>query len=163
MTQNQPPPLPLGAPKDTARLAAAFAGQLGAGDVLLLNGGLAAGKTFFVRAALAALGSKDIVSSPTYTIANLYQCTKSPVLHIDAYRLKTTTEFTDLGLEAELESGICFIEWGAMLEDEFEHWVQIELATGDVETQRVAHFSAYGARGEALLRGALAAYMEGEA
>lgn len=147
---------------DTVRLAQAFAQGLEAGDVLLLTGGLAAGKTFFVKAAVASLGSEDVVTSPTYTLANIYRTAKAPVLHIDAYRLESSAEFTNLGLEDELERGISFIEWGAALADEFDHWVRLDLATeAGSEVARTATLSSEGARGAAILQQVLAIYRRG--
>lgn len=159
MTTPLPPQLRLNAEPDTARLANAFAQALGAGDVLLLGGGLAAGKTFFVRAAVAALGSQNQVTSPTYSLAHIYQSPKAPVLHIDAYRLKTRAEFTDLGLEHEQETSITFIEWGAILAGEFDRWLRLDLALDPADSHaRTATFSAHGAVAHAQLARILAHY-----
>ena len=70
-------------PARTAAVAAAVAGQLRAGDVVLLHGELAAGKTTFVAAAAAALGSPDQVTSPTFMLAQFYAGGRVPVLHVD--------------------------------------------------------------------------------
>jgi len=154
---SPPPPLRLESEADTARLAVVFAHHMSAGDVLLLNGGLAAGKTFFVRAAIAALGSPDAVSSPTYTLANIYSSPKGPVLHIDAYRLDSAADFADLALEDELENGLAFIEWGALLADEFDDYVALALAPEpEAEQARIATLSSQGPRGAALLARVLA-------
>lgn len=156
---NPGTPLSLTSEAATARLAQAFAQQMQAGDVLILNGGLAAGKTFFVRAAVAALGSKDAVSSPTYTLANIYTSAIGPVVHIDAYRLESAADFADLALEDEFESGVALIEWGEMLKGEFDDYVTLELAMEpEDETARTATLSASGPRGTALLAAALKAF-----
>jgi len=137
---------------ETARLAAAFARHMRAGDVLLLNGGLAAGKTYFVRAAMAALASPDAVSSPTYTLANIYASPKGPVVHMDAYRLESAADFADLALEDEFSRGLAFIEWGAMLAGEFDDYVSLDLASvPSSEQARVATLTSEGPRGAALL------------
>ncbi len=134
---------------DTARLAASFARHMQAGDVLLLNGGLAAGKTAFVRAAVAARGVADAVTSPTYTLANIYS---GPIVHMDAYRLESPADFADLALEDEFERGIAFIEWGAMLAGEFDDYISLELALlPENENARLASLSSHGPRGAALL------------
>lgn len=144
---------------DTQRLAACFATHMIAGDVVLLTGGLAAGKTFFVTAAAAALGTQAAVSSPTYTIANIYPAPLGPIVHIDAYRLENAFEFEDLALEDELDSGVAFIEWGGDLADEFDHWVALDLTADPThETGREAVLAAFGARGETLLAKVLADY-----
>jgi len=160
MTIPTPPPeLHLESEADTAKLAAAFAQAMQAGDVLLINGGLAAGKTFFVRAAVAALGSSDTVSSPTYTLANIYACSKGPVVHMDAYRLENAADSVDLALEDEFACGLAFIEWGAMLASEFDDFVSLDL--GHVPAQehaRIATFASEGPRGGELLAQVLEAF-----
>ncbi len=157
-TSNPPPVLHLESEAKTAKLAAAFAQNMQAGDVLLLNGGLAAGKTLFVRAAVAALGSEDAVSSPTYTLANIYTCPKGPVVHMDAYRLESPAEFSDLALEDEFARGMAFIEWGAMLAGDFDAYVSLTLDMDPSSAQaRIARLSSEGPRGAALLAQALEA------
>ncbi len=162
---NKPPlkpPLHLGSEADTILLARAFARQLRVGDVLLLNGGLAMGKTYFVNAAAAELGAEG-VSSPTYTIANIYPAKAFSLLHVDAYRLRGEADFIDLGLEADLEHGVAFIEWGAALEGVFEHYVSLDFSPDPArETARFVAFSSFGARGGALLKLALQAYREAQ-
>lgn len=74
-------------PDRTAAVAAALAPHLRAGDVVLLHGGLAAGKTTFAQAVTAALGSPDQVTSPTFMLAQFYAGGRVPVLHLDTYRL----------------------------------------------------------------------------
>ncbi len=160
MTQNSPfSPLPLESEADTTRLATAFARHMQPADVLLLTGGLAAGKTFFVRAAVAALGSTDAVSSPTYTLANIYATPKGPVVHMDAYRLESPTDFADLALEDEFAQGLAFIEWGAMLAGEFDNYVSLDLAPSPATEQaRTATLASYGPRGAALLAQVIAEF-----
>ncbi len=135
----------------TARLAKAFARNMRAGDVLLLSGGLAAGKTFFVRAAVEGLAPDAQVSSPTYTLANIYN---GAVLHMDAYRLENTSDFYDLALEDEFAACVAFIEWGEKLAGEFDDYVLLDLAPKG-EGARQATLSAHGPRGIALLAAAL--------
>ena len=102
-------------PEQTAAVAGVLARALVPGDAVLLSGDLAAGKTTFVTAAVAALGSEDVVTSPTFTIANSYAAPAGPVLHIDTYRLDDVAAFRDLGLEEYLESAIAFVEWGELV------------------------------------------------
>ncbi len=150
MTQTTAPvQIPLESEADTTRLAASFARHMQAGDVLLLSGGLAAGKTAFVRAAVAARRVADAVTSPTYTLANIYS---GPIVHMDAYRLEAPADFADLALEDEFERGIAFIEWGAMLAGEFDDYTTLELALlPENENARLATLSSHGPRGAALL------------
>lgn len=126
----------------TARIASALAAQLRPGDVVLLDGALAAGKTFFTRALVRALGSEEAVTSPTYTIANIYETPKGPVLHVDAYRLKGTQDFYHLGLEEYFDSGISVIEWGERIAGYFDTPLAIHIGFGDTDTTRLLTLTA---------------------
>lgn len=130
----------------TTRLAAALAAQLGAGDVVMLDGALAAGKTFFTRALVGALGSDEDVTSPTYTIANVYETPVVPVLHVDAYRIENTKEFYHLGLDDYFDTGICLIEWGQRIDGFFDAPLQIDIGFGATDEARLLTFSASNAR-----------------
>jgi tRNA threonylcarbamoyladenosine biosynthesis protein TsaE len=81
--------------------------------VLLLRGEMGAGKTTFVSALLKQLGSKDSVSSPTFSLVNEYLLPNGEILfHFDLYRLKSEDEALQMGLENYLFSGAkCVIEW----------------------------------------------------
>jgi tRNA threonylcarbamoyladenosine biosynthesis protein TsaE len=134
-------------PGRTADVAAAVAGQLRVGDVVLLRGELAAGKTTFVTAVAAALGSPDQVTSPTFMLAQFYPGGRVPVLHLDTYRLTGVAEFRDLGLEEHLDASVTLVEWGGLVADELpEHLaVTLELDPAD-ERSRVITISARGPR-----------------
>jgi tRNA threonylcarbamoyladenosine biosynthesis protein TsaE len=121
----------------TAKIAAALSRVLSAGDVVLLDGALAAGKTFFIRALVGALGSDEDVTSPTYTIANIYETPTHPVLHVDAYRLENANEFYHLGLDDYFDTGICLIEWGQRIAGFFDTPLQIDIAFGDTDQMRI--------------------------
>ncbi|MEM5476775.1 tRNA (adenosine(37)-N6)-threonylcarbamoyltransferase complex ATPase subunit type 1 TsaE [Pacificibacter sp. AS14] len=130
----------------TSRIAAQLAAHMRAGDVALLDGSLAAGKTFFIRALVGALGSLEDVTSPTYTIANIYEAPKAPVLHVDAYRLETSKEFYHLGLDDYFDSAICLIEWGARIDGFFDAPLQIDIAFGDTDADRIFTLSSNDTR-----------------
>ena len=73
---------------------------------------MGAGKTTLVHALCDALGVKDPVGSPTFSIINEYATVNGPVYHIDCYRLKSEEEAVDAGIEDCLEGNHwCFIEW----------------------------------------------------
>jgi tRNA threonylcarbamoyladenosine biosynthesis protein TsaE len=92
-------------------LGAQVAGWLSAGDVLLLNGPLGAGKTTFTRGLGAALGVRGAVTSPTFVIARVHPG-PLPLVHVDAYRLGSYAELDDLDLEHDLADTVTVIEWG---------------------------------------------------
>ena len=105
----------------TARFAAALAPHLMPGDVLLLSGGLGAGKTHFARALiqarLAAAGRVEDVPSPTFTLVQIYTDGAVELWHCDLYRLGDPAEVLELGLEDAFENAVCLIEWPDRLGD----------------------------------------------
>ena len=101
--------------EETQTLAAKIMGFLRPGDVVLLTGDLGAGKTTFVGGALASLGFKEHVISPTFNILKCYFEVKPNVFHIDAYRLENQN--IDIGLDEFIEgNGVTFIEWPKFIE-----------------------------------------------
>jgi tRNA threonylcarbamoyladenosine biosynthesis protein TsaE len=107
--------------RDTQRLAAAIAAVVRAGDLLLLSGELAAGKTFLARAVLRKLGvDAPRITSPTFALVQEYTSPRLPVLHADLYRLldhpNVAAEVANLGLlEARLRGALVIAEWADTL------------------------------------------------
>lgn len=131
-------------PEDTYAIARAVAPGLRLGDVVLISGGLAAGKTYFVKALADALGSADVVTSPTFSIANFYARAGGPILHMDVYRLASVNEFRDLALDDYFETSITLIEWGEQVAEAFPDHLWVAFAVDD--ENRTLTFSARGAR-----------------
>ena len=100
---------------DVAKQLLAFAN----GDkFFIFEGEMAAGKTTFIKAFCEALGIKDVVSSPTFSIVNEYESEIGPVYHFDFYRLKSPQEAYDIGYEEYFYSGnYCLVEWPTKVED----------------------------------------------
>ena len=107
--------------KETKTLAKKFAKLLVGGEIVLLNGDLGAGKTTFTREVLRALGVKDEVTSPTFTIMREYRTAKFDIYHFDMYRLSNGQDAIDYGLEEYIYSNssrnIVFIEWSENIKD----------------------------------------------
>lgn len=114
-------------PEDTARIAGELARRLRPADVILLNGDLAAGKTTFVKAVAAALKSTDVVTSPTFTLAQFYATDSMPLLHIDTYRLESIGEYRDLGLSEYQDDSVSLIEWGDKVAADFPEHLNVRL------------------------------------
>lgn len=95
---------------ETSEAGRAFAAELRAADVVLIEGPLGAGKTAFVRGMAEGVGADpEDVSSPTFTILQHYGGSP-PLYHADLYRL-TPAEVADLGLEEMGLDGILAVEW----------------------------------------------------
>jgi tRNA threonylcarbamoyladenosine biosynthesis protein TsaE len=98
--------------KDTKDLAKEFASGLNAGEVIVVNGELGAGKTFFIKSASGVLGI-DNVNSPTFALVNEYMG-KFKIYHFDFYRINDVKELHDIGFDDYLndDEAVVFIEWG---------------------------------------------------
>ena len=131
---------------ETHALAARLASELCAGDVVLLDGPLAAGKTAFVAALCTALGTTRPASSPTYTLSHIYPAERFDVIHVDAYRLTGLQAFEDLGLDEFLQEAALVVEWGQNVAEGFETCLHVRIAFGDSETERRIELAAHGAR-----------------
>ncbi len=79
---------------------------------LLFNGVMGSGKTTLIKSLVNKLGSKDIVSSPTFSIVNEYRLKRSTIYHFDFYRIKNEIEALDIGLEDYMsQNKWCLLEW----------------------------------------------------
>jgi tRNA threonylcarbamoyladenosine biosynthesis protein TsaE len=109
----------------TEHAAAELARKLRAGDVVLVSGDLGSGKTTFVRGACRALGVPDTVTSPTFTIGQVYGGNGAPeVAHLDLYRLESLAGEDPALLDDYLTpERIAFVEWPGIAEPDLEHRV----------------------------------------
>lgn len=102
---------------ETKELAAAVAGLVRGGDILLLAGELGAGKTCFTQGFGRALGVDEQITSPTFTLLRPYEGTALQLLHADVYRLEHLQEVIDLGIIEQVDGdAVAVIEWGDMAE-----------------------------------------------
>ncbi len=105
---------------DTHAIASIIANLIEAGTILLLEGNLGSGKTAFVKALAVGLGIKAIVTSPTFTLIDEYDCGRLALYHMDLYRL-SDREVSKLHLEeywrgVDFPLGVVAIEWAERLE-----------------------------------------------
>ncbi len=99
---------------ETKALGKKLGTLLKAGDCVLLAGELGAGKTTFTQGLASALKIKGDVTSPTFVIAREHKSlTDGPnLVHVDAYRLSTLAEISQLDLVTDIETAILVVEWG---------------------------------------------------
>ncbi len=101
---------------ETRDLGAQLAGNLHAGDVIALYGGLGSGKTCIIQGICRGLHVAQRVTSPTFTLINEYSG-QIPVYHMDFYRIEKPEEAFEMGWEEYIYgSGICLIEWAERVE-----------------------------------------------
>lgn len=114
-----------------------LAGQVRAGDVLVLSGDLGAGKTTFTQGLGAGLKVRGGITSPTFVISRVHpSLTGGPALvHVDAYRLGGIAELDDLDLDASLEDAVTVVEWGhGLAEGLASDRLDIVVTRGDSDT-----------------------------
>ena len=103
--------------EETIALGKSLADFIQRGDLILLDGDLAAGKTTFVKGILMGLGFKAEVTSPTFTLINEYEA-KYKVIHMDCYREKNLERWINLGiLEYFYSNDVKIIEWPQIISD----------------------------------------------
>ncbi|GAB3295064.1 tRNA (adenosine(37)-N6)-threonylcarbamoyltransferase complex ATPase subunit type 1 TsaE [Parasphingorhabdus pacifica] len=102
-----------------------FGRQLGsdlrAGDLVLLDGPLGAGKTVLTRGIAAGMGVSGRVTSPTFVIARVHRADvgdRPSLVHVDAYRLGGLADIDDLDLDTDLTDAAVVVEWGAGLAEQ---------------------------------------------
>ena len=104
-----------GSERAPVEFAKKYAASLSAGDVVLLQGDLGAGKTVFCKGLALGLGIKDEIVSPTYAYMNDYS---GKLYHYDCYRLSSGAEAEKLGLTDYFGGkGVCVIEWAENIAD----------------------------------------------
>lgn len=115
------------------RVAEEILSALGERRVVLLRGGMGAGKTTLVSRIAAKLGAEDTVTSPTFALVNEYEGRDGTIYHFDFYRINRVEEVFDLGYEEYFYSGeLCFVEWPEMVEGLLpEDAMQVRITVGD--------------------------------
>lgn len=143
---------------DTQRFGEIVADCLADGDVLVLTGGLGAGKTQFSKGVSRGLGDAGEVTSPTFAIMAVHEGGRIPLFHFDLYRLEHAYELEDTGIFDVLGyEGVCLLEWGEQFEDELTPdflGVRISRVSGGSDPDaRAIGLEPHGARAEELARG----------
>ncbi len=105
-------------PQETEKFGIKLSQKLKGGDIVLLSGDLGAGKTALVKGIAKGFGIKNEITSPTFTLMNVYDIKDKKkkietMVHIDTYRLKHEKELVEIGVEDYLgkDNTVCLIEW----------------------------------------------------
>lgn len=116
--------------KETFEIAKKLAEQARAGEVYCLSGDLGVGKTVFTKGFAAGLGITEPVSSPTFTIVQIYEEGRLPLYHFDVYRIEDIEEMEEIGYEdCFYGEGVCLIEWAELIKEVLpEQYSQITIS-----------------------------------
>lgn len=115
--------------KETFELGYKLAQEARPGQVFSLVGDLGVGKTVLTKGMAEGLGITEPVSSPTFTIVQVYEEGRMPFYHFDVYRIGDPEEMDEIGYEDYFYGdGICFIEWANLIEEILpDKYVQITI------------------------------------
>lgn len=140
--------------EDTMELAENIESEKFPGMVICLDGELGSGKTVFVKGFAKALGIKDTITSPTFSLVKEYFDGEMPLFHMDVYRLEDSNE--NFGLDDYLnQEGVCIIEWPEMIDSQLpDERLDIKFKVIDDDT-RILVFTPYGQQYEELCEAVL--------
>jgi tRNA threonylcarbamoyladenosine biosynthesis protein TsaE len=133
-------------PDDTRAVAFEVASLCRPRDLILLAGDLGAGKTVFAQGFGRALGVREPITSPTFTLVRTYDEGRFPLIHVDVYRLDHFQELADLGLPELLDSGgITLIEWGDIVSRALPpDFLEVRLEFDETDDERLMTLAATG-------------------
>jgi tRNA threonylcarbamoyladenosine biosynthesis protein TsaE len=133
-------------PDETLEYAGRIGRRLHAGDVVLLKGGLGAGKTQFVKGLAIGMGFSGVVTSPTFTLMQVYPG-HIPLYHFDLYRLRSSSELEGIGFEEYIgRDGVAVVEWPDLFPDEMpDDCLMIDIEKGEGPEKRVFLIQPHGA------------------
>lgn len=115
--------------RETYELGVRMGRDAAPGQVYTLIGDLGVGKTVFTKGLAAGLGIGEPVSSPTFTIVQIYEEGRLPFYHFDVYRIGDVEEMEEIGYEDYIYGGgVSLIEWADLIEEILpEHYTQIRI------------------------------------
>lgn len=132
-------------PEATQELAEALGRAARAGDVILLQGPLGAGKTCFAQGFARGLGVRTVVKSPTFVLVTQHHG-RVPLTHVDLYRIEGAHSLDELGLEERGEGTVLLVEWGEKLATRLSDGLVVTIDVGEGDA-RILKPSPLGPRG----------------
>jgi len=104
--------------KATFALGEGIGKEAKAGEIISLIGDLGVGKTVFTQGVAKGLGIEETISSPTFTILQVYEDGRIPFYHFDVYRIGDVEEMDEIGYEdCFYGNGICIVEWADLIKE----------------------------------------------
>jgi tRNA threonylcarbamoyladenosine biosynthesis protein TsaE len=153
--EGQPRRVRLRTVDDTHAWGVRLGAALKAGDLLVLSGGLGAGKTSLTQGIAEGLGVRGPITSPTYVIARVHPSLVGgpDLVHVDAYRLDGLAELDDLDLDTSLDETVTVVEWGhGVAEQLSEDYLEVTLSGHRTRTvELVGHGSRWTGQGAGAL------------
>lgn len=142
-------------PEETYALSSLLGKKLKGGELIALEGELGAGKTHFVKGLAHGLGAKEVVTSPTFTLINIYEG-RIPLAHFDVYRLPTPQAIEELGYEEFFYGpGVTAVEWSDLISSYLpSHYLLVRIERSISQTgkdSRSLTFIPYGPKMESLV------------
>ena len=124
--------------EDTINLGKKIGKQLKKGDVVALDGSLAAGKTYLTKGIAQGLDIEEDITSPTFTLISEYSG-RFNLYHMDVYRLEGVEDFLDLGTEEMLYGdGVCVIEWSKKVKQALpKNTIYIDIMVNDDNSRKI--------------------------
>ncbi len=105
-------------PRETFSIGRKMGEALSPGSIIALTGDLGCGKTVFSQGIAAGLSIPEPVTSPTFTILQVYESGRLPLYHFDVYRIGEPEEMEELGYEEYFfGDGVCLVEWAGLIEE----------------------------------------------
>lgn len=105
-------------PEETFELGKTIGEQAKPGEIYTLTGDLGVGKTVFAQGLARGLGITEPISSPTFTIVQIYEAGRLPFCHFDVYRIGDVEEMEEIGYEDYFYGeGVCLIEWADLIKE----------------------------------------------
>lgn len=144
--------------ESTQKIGVSLGQKLRAGDVLILDGPLGAGKTTFTQGVADGMKVRGPITSPTFVIYRIHPSIKSgpSLIHLDAYRLNSLAEVDDLDLDSNLYNAVLVAEWGSgKIEGIADEFLVVRFNRHDDDTRTIS-FIPNGNRWDDLLNSGIA-------
>ncbi len=129
--------------EDTKKIASELSKTIKPRDIIAFKGSMGMGKTAFTSALVDALGTGEVVSSPTFAIVNEYFTDKFLVYHFDMYRITSIDDLYSVGFFDFLETdAVLIIEWSENITEALpQNIIEIEIEKGEKENDRIIQIS----------------------